>query len=57
MLIYSECVGSVNKNVQRSAAKSIRDSVFDVRTSKRQKKLSKKNKKFLQSLGFNLKER
>lgn len=57
MLIYSECTTSVNKNVQHSVAKSIRDSVFDVNTSKRQKKLSEKNKKFLQSLGFNLKKK
>lgn len=56
MLIYSECAPSGNKNVQHSVAKSIRGSVFDVKTSKRQKKLSKKNKKFLQSLGIKLRK-
>lgn len=57
MLIYSECATSVNKNDQHSVAKSIRDSVFDVKTSKRPAKLSKKNKNFLHSLGLNLKKK
>lgn len=54
MLIYSDCG---NKSTRLPSAKSIRKSVFEVKTSKRQNKLSKQNKNFLLSLGFKLKKK
>lgn len=55
MLIYSDCG---NKSAQLSGTESIPNSVFEVKTSKREKKkLSKKNINFLLSLGFKLKKK
>lgn len=57
MLIYSDCTTNMNKNTRRSDTQSIRKPILEVKTSKRQKNLSKKNINFLLSLGLNLKKK
>lgn len=57
MLIYSESAVNVNKSDRNTDTEPIRDSVFKVKTSKRQKNLSKNNINFLLSLGLNLKKK
>lgn len=54
MLVYSDCG---NKSGRPSRAETIRKSVLEVKASKRQNNLSKKNIKFLLSLGLKLKKK
>lgn len=57
MLIYSGSTVNEHKNARLLGTGSILNSEFEVKTSKGQKNLSKKNINFLVSLGFNLKKK